>query len=1311
MQTLKINPFRIFMIGLILFCISSAFEVMDQYSTDEQVYHTNAASSDILPANGFPSRGTYANIKLWDDLGENAEDRFGMSVASAGDIDNDSYEDFIIGCGNNDDAGMDAGKVYIYRGGRTISKNPFWQKKGEAWNHKFGSSAASAGDVNNDGFDDVIIGAPQYRDGNTYKGKAYIYLGGSSMGGAAFWTCLGESQGDIYGCSVASAGDVNNDGFDDVIVGAKDNDGNGNNRGKAYVYLGGTEMSNTPFWAKTGEQDNDDYGISVAGAGNVNGDEYDDIIIGARNNDERTSGAGKAYVHLGGSSISMVPFWEGIGELEYENFGQCVASAGDVNSDGFDDVIIGAPGSDESYDKAGKVYVFIGGTPMNLTSFCEINGESKADEFGSTAARGGDVNGDGFDDIIVGSLFNDDGGNDAGKSYVYLGGSSINESTFWTKTGEKKEDRFAYSVSSAGDVNNDGYDDVIIGAIANDAGGNNAGKGYVYAIMTNNPPEVSNLSIEPSETRTNDKLRAQYNFTDTDDDLENGTVIRWYRDGVVIKELNDKRIVYANFTSKGENWSFSVQPGDGLTTGEIFSSPNRTILNTPPVVGNLRILPVNPKTTDKLSVNYTFSDADNDSESGSKIRWYKNGSLMEEYNDFLTISASATSRNMSWNATIVPYDGEEFGQVVSSSQIRIGNSLPSVSGMHIDPPYPKTDDNLTALWNFSDPDKNSENGTEIKWYQNYVHLAEYDDHQVISSNATEKNEIWYFTVRPGDGEDHGSMLTSLNTVILNTAPTCAPVSPMNATVIISENVLLLWNSSDTDNDSLTYNVYLDNNNGTSQIVSDLDNAYWKVTDLVNGIYYWRVEAFDGEETSMKNSTSLSFVVNVTPEDFVPVVRLDYPENNSIINDTSVELRWTPLGDLIPFLTYDVYFGTEITPTLIAENITSLNYSVDKLEDQTTYYWKVIPKLGDLKGICIGGTNSFEVRKGFIPVHDVTLSLEREKVRIIKGAVGSVKIDIENRGNLHESINLSILGDLEDRIVFTPLFYLSPGEMVTTTIKIITNDEMEPGKFILTIRVNYLGEQVESELEVIIIEENEIQSPERSSGSAWLWSSIVVVILLTLIVIITILTRSKKRTKSEVSEEGFADIEHVPTGGIRSEMPTAQIIAPVMEKTNMAGSIQYGYIRREPMIRGPMETLPNMQSTEGQHSDVGFEQSQMYPAAYGNTIQDMETGSSFPINDGVPVTGQVQEIIIAGELQTRAAPTQALLPQTAGQGTSETEAEVPPIVPNQQAQAEQFQGLGTSAFHVSVPSEEQKNLEKLEQPKLPQAPNPENLSGL
>ena len=163
---------------------------------------------------------------------------------------------------------------------------------------QFGNSVASAGDVNHDGFADVVIGA-------NVANRAYLYYGGTSMNNVADVVCTGATVGEAFGISVSSAGDVNRDGFSDVIVGAFWNVAGGYNAGRAYLYLGGSNMNNVADVIFTGEASNDLFGISVAGAGDVNRDGFADVIIGAPENSAVGYKMGRAYVYAGSATVGV----------------------------------------------------------------------------------------------------------------------------------------------------------------------------------------------------------------------------------------------------------------------------------------------------------------------------------------------------------------------------------------------------------------------------------------------------------------------------------------------------------------------------------------------------------------------------------------------------------------------------------------------------------------------------------------------------------------------------------------------------------------------------------------------------------------------------------------------------------------------------------------------------------------------------------------------------------------------------------------------------------------------------------------------
>jgi hypothetical protein len=415
---------------------------------------------------GGESMDSTADVIL---TGETVEDWLGYSVSGAGDVNNDGYDDVIVGA-----PGYYGDKAYIYYGSSSMDSVPDVIFNGEAEHDGFGWSVSGAGDVNDDDFDDVIVGAPYNNAGGTAAGRAYIYYGGSSMDSTADVILTGETDYDHFGLSVSGAEDVNNDGYDDVIVGAHWNDAGGTDAGEVYIFYGGTQMDNTVDVTLTGETSVDEFGELVSCAGDVNGDDYDDVIVGAPYNDDEGNNAGKTYIYTIKHSISMV------GEAAGDTFGDSVSGAGDVNGDGYDDVIIGAPLNGAEGFWAGRAYIYYGGSSMDSTADVIFTSEAPGDLFGDSVSGAGDVNGDGYDDVIVSAVGSDAGGPHAGRAYIFYGGSSMDSTADVIFTGEAEYDYFGWAVSGAGDVNGDGYDDVIIDAPFNEAGGTEAGRAYIF---------------------------------------------------------------------------------------------------------------------------------------------------------------------------------------------------------------------------------------------------------------------------------------------------------------------------------------------------------------------------------------------------------------------------------------------------------------------------------------------------------------------------------------------------------------------------------------------------------------------------------------------------------------------------------------------------------------------------------------------------------------------------------------------------------------------------------------------------------------
>ncbi|MBW1789366.1 MAG: FG-GAP repeat protein [Deltaproteobacteria bacterium] len=339
---------------------------------------------------------------------------------------------------------------------------PQWELKIGIQGLNLGYSVSSAGDINRDGYGDAMVGVPAYDLGQADTARVFIYHGGPyglSLG--ANWSYEPLSAHDRgVGDAVAAAGDVNGDGFGDVILGIPYTSGNTGSgeyfqRGRSDLFIGSSAgLLSYAEWSATGSEKNDMYGASVAGLGDVNGDGYDDWAVYAYN-----QGVGSQVLVYYAHNWKTPNALAGFTKISYAKGRP--ARAGDVNGDGYADLVI----SDELYNGSSQ-----GMSSAESCTFYLPDTDAKV----AASAGAGDVNGDGYDDVII-TAYEEGETNDSGWAYVWYG-PYCNGMPDWTVSMSEGQSRFGYSAASAGDVDGDGYDDVIIGA----PDANTRGRVYLY---------------------------------------------------------------------------------------------------------------------------------------------------------------------------------------------------------------------------------------------------------------------------------------------------------------------------------------------------------------------------------------------------------------------------------------------------------------------------------------------------------------------------------------------------------------------------------------------------------------------------------------------------------------------------------------------------------------------------------------------------------------------------------------------------------------------------------------------------------------
>ncbi len=402
-----------------------------------------------------------AQTKLYTFTGTSG-DQLGRSVGPAGDVDNDGYDDVIVGSPLDDPNGASSGRVIVFSG-RTGSA--LLTLDGSFAGDEFGTSVDGVGDIDHDGFDDIVVGAPGHDFGGGNAGTVCVYTGKT---GAMKFQWFGSQAGAYFGHAVAGAGDTNNDGYVDVVVGAPFEDSSGANAGRVRVFSG---LTGGTLRIIDGSAANDEFGRSVDGVGDANHDGFDDFIAGAPNHDAGGNNAGVVRVYSGKEGWATHLFYGGEANAL---FGHAVAGLGDVDGDLCPDFAVGAPFSDYNGVDSGEVRVYSGAAG---TEHYRVGGAAGT-RMGTSVAGVGDVDDDGHNDVLVGApKWGFLGTDDVGLVRVYSGSDGSSIVTFM---GSSADDELGTAVGSAGDVNNDGTPDIVAAAPFADSHGSNAGYASVW---------------------------------------------------------------------------------------------------------------------------------------------------------------------------------------------------------------------------------------------------------------------------------------------------------------------------------------------------------------------------------------------------------------------------------------------------------------------------------------------------------------------------------------------------------------------------------------------------------------------------------------------------------------------------------------------------------------------------------------------------------------------------------------------------------------------------------------------------------------
>jgi len=1032
------------------------------------------------------------------------------------------------------------------------SEASFW---GEAGNDRFGISVAGAGDVNGDGYDDILIGADYNDESGKEAGQTYLILGKPS--GWTMDTDLsksdasfkGENANDRSGMSVAGAGDVNGDGYDDILIGAYGNNHAGWMAGQTYLIFGkpsgwamDTDLSasDASFW---GEDAGDQSGMSVAGAGDINGDGYDDILIGADGEANNGDYSGETYLILGKASgwvmnmdlsASAASFQ---GEDAHDYSGYSIAGAADINGDSYDDILIGAYGNADGGNRAGQTYLIFPDHNSKPTSITSVKAYSD-DEYTHqiTSAEQGDriyIELQGIDGLASRKNI----------AEVWVQGSSNPNKDFKLRLHETGENtgKFRGNFTIANRTH-ERYHWI-----------NATEGGWVQITSRQDPTKFVNLTIgqgieidpKPTIVYAPEDSPFSLQFIASDivpDTWQFDTNASWLEWGQASHNISGT----PNNTHVGKYWvELRAETIDayGLVNFTIHVNNTNPVISTDDFVtayeGQEYLIDYNSTDDGQGAITWHL-DTDANWLYLNTSSGVLNGTPSETDLGIFSVNLSVDDGNGGWDFT-------EFKLEVLEK-----NDPPELSELIFIPREIFRGESATIYIEASDP----ENGTEMKipmlkgkspssdWnkincsynFNGNNYTAEY------KTDAAMETGKYSFRVKLTDMQNLSSTWYYFNATLTvkNNLPSINEsfknISVPNHNIIVD----LVSYADDYENSpsELTWEVL-------DYSPYSLFDAYMKNSTAVEirrnrdqggmGEIKFKVIDIDGGE-DIKNVT-----VEGEPIPIIPIifVALESPKDGAILPNTSLNLSWSLEEDEDLYhgiITYNLYIGDSIDNlSLKFKDLEGTKVNLSGLVNNTTYYWKVRAKLDGILSVKESEVWHFTVQVGFIPTYKIEMSFSTASVTMKRGDSAIVSLTFRNLGDVAERIDVTVLGDLKDYVSMDGTIDLGVGEEKTININIFAESRLQLKTYDLTIEAIFSGERATASMSVTVASEK--GTDEGKAGlMSWLWFIIGAILILAIAgLLIFIILRRRKKPDDE-DEVINAEIEaRTPTGITKADL--------------------------------------------------------------------------------------------------------------------------------------------------------------------------------